>query len=98
MLNKANRDYSPEGPAGPSGFWKVSDRAAESGGYKALMQDFLPLIQDQLDETHDEYDAGNFEDAEEEYEEEYDVNEEDEDDEDHEIEITGISWVMWSNE
>lgn len=86
ILNNATRDFDPRGPAGPTAFWKVSDRVTESGGYRALMHDFLPLIQDQLDETTDEYEPEQFGD------------EGDEDEAGLELEITGISWVTWSDD
>ncbi|XXG94263.1 hypothetical protein Hte_000517 [Hypoxylon texense] len=77
-----SRDFDPRGPAGPTAFWKVSDKVTESGGYRALMQDFLP--QDQLD---DEFEVGQSED------------EGDSDEEPGlELEITGISWVTWTDD
>ncbi|OTB03725.1 hypothetical protein M426DRAFT_41640, partial [Hypoxylon sp. CI-4A] len=40
--NWFDKDFDPRGPAGPTAFWKVSDKISESGGAMALMQDFLP--------------------------------------------------------
>ncbi|OTA69559.1 hypothetical protein K449DRAFT_384523 [Hypoxylon sp. EC38] len=91
MGNWFDKDFDPRGPAGPTAFWKVSDRVTESGGYRALMQDFLPLIQDQPDESTD--DPSHSEDD--------DEDDDDEDEEDEpglELEITGISWVTWTDD
>ncbi|KAI0834050.1 hypothetical protein F5Y06DRAFT_279715 [Hypoxylon sp. FL0890] len=52
--NWFDKDFDPRGPAGPTAFWKVSDRVTESGDAQAVMQDFLPLIQDQPDEYEDD--------------------------------------------
>ncbi|KAI1779607.1 hypothetical protein F4818DRAFT_146314 [Hypoxylon cercidicola] len=84
--NWFDKDFDPRGPAGPTAFWKVSDKVTESGGRRALMQDFLPLIQDQLGVAGDEY---------------ADQSGEDEDDDDEpglELEITGVSWVTWTDD
>ena len=39
-----SRDYSPQGPCGPTAFWKISDREA-TGEDKAqvLLEDLFPL-------------------------------------------------------
>ncbi|KAI1461550.1 hypothetical protein F4805DRAFT_453436 [Annulohypoxylon moriforme] len=86
--NWFDKDFDPRGPAGPTAFWKVSDKVMESGGYRALMQDFLPLIQDGPDETTD-FENGQIVDDEE---------EEDSDEPGLELEITGISFVTWTDD
>ncbi|KAI0176076.1 hypothetical protein GGR52DRAFT_539341 [Hypoxylon sp. FL1284] len=86
--NWFDSDFDPRGPAGPTAFWKVSDKVTESAGYRALMQDFLPLIQDQLDVTGDEY-ADQSDD---------DDGDDDEPEPELELEITGISWVTWTDD
>ncbi|KAI2469880.1 hypothetical protein F4781DRAFT_202992 [Annulohypoxylon bovei var. microspora] len=88
--NWFDKDFDPRGPAGPTAFWKVSDRVTESGGYRALMQDFLPLIQGEPDDPTD-YENGQSGD---------DEGEED-DEPGHELEITEISeisWVAWTDD
>lgn len=83
--SKKSRDFDPRGPAGPTAFWKVSDKVTESGGYRALMHDFLPMDQDELG---DEYEMGQSEDDEEGSDEEPGL----------ELEITGISLVTWTDD
>ncbi|KAI1381916.1 hypothetical protein F4677DRAFT_9300 [Hypoxylon crocopeplum] len=84
--NWFDKDFDPRGPAGPTAFWKISDRITESGGVRAVMQDFLPLVQDQLDE----YDPDQSEDDE--------GDDGDDDEPGLELEITGISWVTWTDD
>ncbi|KAI1207948.1 uncharacterized protein F4807DRAFT_160003 [Annulohypoxylon truncatum] len=84
-----DKDFDPRGPAGPTAFWKVSDKVMESGGYRALMQDFLPMIQDGPDDTTD-FENGQLGDD--------DDEEEEEDEAGLELEITGISWVTWTDD
>ncbi|KAI1102171.1 hypothetical protein F4804DRAFT_343440 [Jackrogersella minutella] len=81
--NWFDKDFDPRGPAGPTAFWKVSDKVMESGGYRALMQDFLPLVRDQPDDSTEEYEPSQ-------------SGEEDgeEDEPGLEVEVTGISWVL----
>lgn len=84
-----SRDFDPRGPAGPTAFWKVSDKVMESGGYRALLQDFLPLIRDGPDETTDLENSQLGDD---------DEDEGEDDEPGLELEITGISWVTWTDD
>ncbi|KAI5866779.1 hypothetical protein GGS23DRAFT_552043 [Durotheca rogersii] len=85
--NWFDKDYDPRGPVGPTAFWKVSDKVTESTSYRALTHDFLPLIQGHFDEAPDEYDP-----------EQSDDDEGDDDEPGLELEITGISWVTWTED
>lgn len=87
VLNWSPRDFDPRGPAGPTAFWKVSDKVSEAGGYSAIMQDFLPPIDEHIAESDDEYEPGH-------------SGDEDGDDDEPglELEITGISWVTWTDD
>ncbi|KAI1415764.1 hypothetical protein F5Y13DRAFT_155252 [Hypoxylon sp. FL1857] len=90
--NWFDKDFDPRGPAGPTAFWKISDRASLSSGHNALVQDILPLIQDQPDEATDEHDIS--------YSEDDDDDEDEYEDEEPglELEITGLSWVTWTDD
>ncbi|KAI1447628.1 hypothetical protein F5Y02DRAFT_349218 [Annulohypoxylon stygium] len=87
--NWFDKDFDPRGPAGPTAFWKVSDKVMESGGYRALLQDFLPLIRDGPDETTDLENSQLGDD---------DEDEGEDDEPGLELEITGISWVTWTDD
>jgi hypothetical protein len=65
MLTTTNRDYDPRGPAGPTAFWKISDRISQgsereliTGSYDEMGLpdgDYYP--DDEVDEDDDEEDA-----------------------------------------
>ncbi|KAI1656709.1 hypothetical protein F4813DRAFT_121884 [Daldinia decipiens] len=87
--NWFDKDFDPHGPAGPSAFWKVSDDIIAE--YSEIMQNFLPSVHDtSLAKLGDE--------------DEFDLpayrSDDDEDEEDEpglELEVTGISWVTWTD-
>ncbi|KAI1079209.1 hypothetical protein F5B20DRAFT_185239 [Whalleya microplaca] len=96
--NWFDKDFDPRGPAGPTAFWKVSDTVAESGGYRALMREILPLLHEQLadGESDGDYEFPQADDEVEEGEDEED--EEGEDEPGVEIEIADVTWVSWTDD
>ncbi|KAI0386036.1 hypothetical protein F5Y04DRAFT_162127 [Hypomontagnella monticulosa] len=87
--NWFDKDFDPRGPAGPTVFWKVSDKISEAGGYNAFLRDFMPAAtEEHLADSEDEYEPGHSGD------------EDDDDDEPGlELEITGITWgVSWTDD
>ncbi|SPQ23754.1 aca2fa22-c3ee-45fd-a060-ed797279f8c2 [Thermothielavioides terrestris] len=45
------RDFNPQGPCGPTAFWKISDRQfAGEDGSQVLLEDLFPLIADDMQE------------------------------------------------
>jgi len=38
-----HRDYDPQGPCGPTAFWKISDREPKTADKQFLLHDFLPI-------------------------------------------------------
>ncbi|KAK3944895.1 hypothetical protein QBC46DRAFT_350253 [Diplogelasinospora grovesii] len=54
--NWFDKDYDPQGPVGPTAFWKVSDREPNSDDQQVLLHDFLPIVdgyEDTEDHDHD---------------------------------------------
>ncbi|KAK4244563.1 hypothetical protein C7999DRAFT_35078 [Corynascus novoguineensis] len=50
-----DKDFNPQGPCGPTAFWKISDREDTGTGPKVLLEDLFPLIADDMeDELADE--------------------------------------------
>lgn len=37
------RDFNPQGPCGPTAFWKISDRESTGEGPAVLFEDLFPL-------------------------------------------------------
>ncbi|KAI1468702.1 uncharacterized protein F4812DRAFT_458231 [Daldinia caldariorum] len=89
--NWFDKDFDPRGPAGPSAFWKISDSAVAE--YSEMLQKYLPSVHDASHEgpsDEDELDSSV-----------YRSEDEDEDEEDEpglELEITGISWMTWTDD
>ena len=38
-----SRDFNPQGPCGPTAFWKISDRELTGEGPQVLLEDLFPL-------------------------------------------------------
>ncbi|KAI1336294.1 hypothetical protein F5Y15DRAFT_395157 [Xylariaceae sp. FL0016] len=57
--NWFDKDYDPRGPAGPTAFWKISDKTASGNG----AYDLGPIIAE-LDETDGDFEPSDFEDEE----------------------------------
>jgi hypothetical protein len=38
-----SRDFNPQGPCGPTAFWKISDRESTGQGPQVLLEDLFPL-------------------------------------------------------
>ncbi|KAK4103793.1 hypothetical protein N658DRAFT_467377 [Parathielavia hyrcaniae] len=50
-----DKDFNPEGPLGPTAFWKISDRESQlADGPQVLLEDLFPLIADDMDEELDD--------------------------------------------
>ncbi|AEO67048.1 uncharacterized protein THITE_2064207 [Thermothielavioides terrestris NRRL 8126] len=46
-----DKDFNPQGPCGPTAFWKISDRQfAGEDGSQVLLEDLFPLIADDMQE------------------------------------------------
>jgi len=70
--NWFDRDYDPRGPVGPTAFWKISDQiAASNAEQRAMLNDFLPMTEIEMDADYEPLSEDDDED---------DEDEEDEDD------------------
>ncbi|KAI1482615.1 hypothetical protein F4774DRAFT_370178 [Daldinia eschscholtzii] len=86
--NWFDKDFDPRGPAGPSAFWKISDSYVAE--YSEILQKYLPSVVEPSGHGHGGEDAldplsNGSED------------EEEEDEPGLELEITGISWMTWTD-
>ncbi len=54
------RDFDPNGPCGPTAFWKISDHKSQSNDLQVLRDDFLSIVDggddDELEHLDDELD------------------------------------------
>ncbi|KAH8889666.1 hypothetical protein GQ53DRAFT_187850 [Thozetella sp. PMI_491] len=73
--NWFEKDYDPQGPCGPTAFWKISDHEPNSEDLQVLRDDFLSIVDGDDGGMHDpDYDHG--------HEHEYIDDDDDDDDED----------------
>ncbi|KAL2156987.1 hypothetical protein VTH06DRAFT_8830 [Thermothelomyces fergusii] len=58
-----DKDFNPQGPCGPTAFWKISDREDTGTGPRVLLEDLFPLVADdmerELDDNDDDEDLGD---------------------------------------
>ncbi|AEO55468.1 hypothetical protein MYCTH_2299331 [Thermothelomyces thermophilus ATCC 42464] len=56
-----DKDFNPQGPCGPTAFWKISDREDTATGPRVLLEDLFPLIADDMEDelADDDEDSGD---------------------------------------